>query len=568
MMNLTQFVSILCSDPPFSYPHPDERTKALLVETSSINLFKQELGIRYRNFMHNSGITAIIGRARSGKTHFIYNFEHVTNVEKRYKGLVVVLSLVGEEITLDYLVESIVNSSPFQDKTYEVGIDSNRHKNAELINLLIKELRAKYGADVGILFAIDNIDEHFRQRATKVTDPKEDSQKFLGSFRLLIEKVDKGLCVVFSLTEDAANKFENYLSDPTLRERFDLIYNPNDPGNRLELSELSENEVILMVSRYMYHWAHRNGINLPDVKECSVEGENIFPFTPDALKLFRNAGSFAGHICLGCRNVLSRKCGAQTAEELVVSEKDAAFTISASASMFPNFPTLKSYISNLIGSSAIESETEKWIDTVAKTKFSGNILKSDFKTAFGNYLETIAKESQEKIDFEYDVAVIDPYTHKPLKLDMRLSRDDMQIGIIFTPNPVVDLKIGKALVVALKNRNITHGMFIYAGKKPELDFKAERKQGLSFELIEELRDRVSGTDFNSVVLLQLIDEFNAWGIIRAREIIDPGMKIRVLSWVESRLQLIKKLDELISAEPRNISSQRLRAGDLLGRGGA
>ncbi|MBA7601064.1 hypothetical protein ES703_08131 [subsurface metagenome] len=569
MADVSHFVSALKTDPPFSYPHPNARTKALLVETSSIKLFKQELGIRYRNFMRNSGITDIMGRARSGKTHLIWNLEYRTNVKGEYKGLVVILPLFGQDISPEYVLEHIIRSEPFRRKASEFGIDidSYRQDKAEPIKLLIKKLRDKYGPEVGILFAVDDVDEHIRQRRPRVPNLQQDLEQFLGVFRLLIGTIDEGLCVVLILTENAFDDIEGALADPTLAGRIEIIYNPNDPGRELRLSELSEDEAILMVSRYMEHWANRNGINLPESGKCMVDGRNIFPFMLDAVKLFRDAGSWAGLVCKGCKDALSRKEDTKTEEELIVTEEDAALVISASVKMYPNFPALKSRISSLIGGPKIESEIKSWIDGVAKIKFSGDIYKGGFKTALRNYLEVIGKENEEKMEFEPNVTVIDPYTNKHYELDIRLGLDDMRIGVTFTQTPVVGLKSGEALSVALRNQRITHGIFIYAGKEPELDFKGEREQGLDTKLHKELRDYVSGTDFNSVVSILPIDEFDAWGIIRGREITDPNMKIRVLGWIEGRLQVLDKLKKLISAEPRRISPpRRFRPGDLLGRG--
>jgi len=575
-MDIAQFISKISSDPPFSYPHPDERTRAILVETSSVKLYKQELGFRVRNFMQNSGITAIIGRAGSGKTHFIYNLEHVTNTERRYKGLVVYLSLHGEDLEFQDLVGKIVENKNFQKIADEVKVDKNKHKGIGIIVQLVKELQGKFGKDTGIILAVDNLDEHFRQRETtakeKNISPQNDIEKFLGLFRLLTGEgnIEKGLCVLFSLTEDGANKLGGFLKDPTLLRRFDLIYNPNDPGQRLELSGLSEDEAILLVSQYMSHWSNRNKVPLPDTGECKVGNFNIFPFTKEAILMFLSAGPYAGSICLGCKNALSRKYDAQSVEELIVNKRNAAFTISASANMFPNFSVLRPEISNLIGGPELELETKNWIDTVAKTKFSGSLQRANFKNAFQNYLEAIVKENKEEaVRMETGTTVIDAYTNEPYKLDLRINFAESRIGVLHVNTAMVSLTDGKPLVSALTNKNVTHGLFVYAGKKPGIDFMGQRKQGLDLQLANKLYDYTAGTDFNSVVTLVQIDEMEAWGIIMGNDITDANKKTKLFSWLEGRVQILKKLKDLSSSEHRTLSpSKPLRAGDILGRGGA
>ena len=571
-VDLEKFISALKNDPPFSYPHPDERTKALLVETASIKLLKKELSITIRNFMHNSGITAIVGRARSGKTHFIRNLEFRVNEKCEYKGVVVVLPLGGEDVSMDYILNKIISNPAFERKVKELGINKNAYKDGfELINHTIQTLQSKYGVETGILLAVDNFDEHLRQREGKVTNLKKDIEQLLGIFRMLIEWIPKGLCVIFSLTEDAAEKLDKeFLSDPTLRGRFEFIYNPYEPGKRLVLSELTESEAMLMVSMYMEYWARRNDLKLPVLKECLVEGGNIFPFKPEAIKLFRDAGGFAGYICLGCRGALSRKYDAKSLEELLITEVDAALTISAKVATWPHWDAVRSRISNLVIGPRFVEDMKKWVESYAKIKYSGDLNRADLKTAFSNYLVTISEESEEPISVEPDITVIDPYTNNQYQLDLKITFARKTIGVVFTSDPIVKKTVGKPLSVALKNRNITHGIFIYIGEEPEPSVISRRKYGLEVDLKDELRDFVSEIDYNTVVTVMPINPLLGWAIVRANEATDPDFKSRIVGWVESELQILEKIRRLISAEPRKRPERfpPAKPGDFLGRSGA
>ena len=39
-MDASEFASALTKDPPFAYPDPDSRTRSILLETSSVKLYK------------------------------------------------------------------------------------------------------------------------------------------------------------------------------------------------------------------------------------------------------------------------------------------------------------------------------------------------------------------------------------------------------------------------------------------------------------------------------------------------------------------------------------------------
>ncbi len=573
-MNLEKLVVTLTDDPPFSYPHPNERTRSLLVETSSVKLYKQELGIRVRDFMHNSGLTAIVGRARSGKTHFIYNLDYTTNVEGKWKGIIVYLPLAGKDIEYEDLVRSIVENEHFQKRARDVGIDPSSDPSSHGVLLVIDALQGLYGKETGIILAVDNLDEHFRQREVRARkrgmSPDEDIEGFLGLFRILIGEggIDRGLCVLFSLTEAARDKLREFLSDPTLAERFDFIHDPTNPGQDLRLSELSEDEATLIVSQYMAHWAGRNDITLPELSESTVDGNNTFPFTGSAIRLFWRAGSFAGHICKGCKSAIVRKCShgsVNKIEDLIVSERDAAYVVSASAGMFPTFPQVTTEIAVLIGGSQIEEDVRSWVETVASVKFAGELRKAEFPIAFKEYLETIGEESDLRV--EQEVAVIDPHTNQPSSIHLRVHLEDVPIGIVFTRGPVADVDQGKPMVIALKGGAIKSGIFTYAGKPPGYGADGRRERGIGLDLSAELRDWATTRDFNTTVRWVPIDDLSAWGLVRSREFTDPVQRLLVYSWVESRIQFLGALEGMLAVEPRRLQSRGYRPGDL-DRGGA
>jgi hypothetical protein len=50
-----------------------------------------------------------------------------------------------------------------------------------------------------------------------------------------------------------------------------------------------------------------------------------------------------------------------------------------------------------------------------------------------------------------------------------------------------------------------------------------------------------------------------------QEITDPTMRVKVLGWIEGKLQMLDKLRKLVSAEPRKLPPPSpIRPGDLLG----
>lgn len=557
MADASFLYSKLKEDLPFSYPHPDKRTRGLLVETSSVKKFKDELWKRYKTFMRNSGITDILGRARSGKTHLIMNLEYLTNEKGEHKGLVIILPLSGEDISLSSILDYMVKSDIFAKKALELGIkiepQENNQGKIKLIESLIMKLREKEGSDVGILFALDNIDEHIRQRRKKVSDLKQDLEQFLGVLRLLIEKIDEGLAIVLILTPDAYESLKYALADPTLAGRVEIICDPTDPGKVLSLGGLSEDEAFLLVSQYMKDWASRKEISLPEFDECTAKGRNIFPFTQEAIVLlWKAAQGWAGLICKGCRDALVRKETPKTIEELKITKKDMVDAISASAMMYPNFPSLKNEISVLINGPQIETEIKNWIETTAKIKYSGELPKDIFKRAFCDYIITLSQANEEDVKIETDITINGSNSEEYHKLDIRIDAYDKKTGVVFVPNPIVDCESGKGLAKALEYGVVHRGIFICAGKEPERDYKGKKKEGLSHEFVKELKDYVARLDYNPSTTVVVIPELDAWGIVKGNEITDRNRKVTVLSWIESRIKFFNRLKTLASAEPRKM----------------
>lgn len=576
-MDASELSAALLKDSPFSYPHPDERTKSLLVETSSVKLYEQELALRFRTVSKNSLVTAIIGRARSGKTHFIYHLDYLTNSERKVGGICVYLPLHGEDLNYSGLVSRIALSEEFRERAQELGLFLSETPGTDDIKRVVAALRIKHGDDAGVILAVDNLDEHFRQREAIAKErgisPKDDIQSFLGLFRLLTGErgVDKGMCVILSMTEDAYNKVEQFLTDPTLRERFDFVHDPTDPGRILRLSELSEDEAWMLVAKYMEHWANRNEVILPSLERCRVDDKNLFPFTKEAVELFWGAGSFAGHLCLACNRAISRKCSQpiKSEEDLVISEADAAYALSASAGMFPNFPSLKPRIELLIGGPQLESEVRKWIETVAKTRFDSDLWKAAPLEAFHGYLAATMGGAHLAYDLDKDVSFIDPYSGKGHVVHFVVGLPDGSMGISLTHGALVDALEGGPIALGLKNTGIKWGVFVHLGKEPGGGFQSERASGIGMDLFELLLDDVGGLDFNAVVKTVHLDELSAWGIIRCRELADPAKRQKMYGWIEGRVQFLRVIEVLSSAGPRIRQGTGVRtAGELLDRGGA
>ena len=576
-MDAEQLAGALRSDIPFSYPHPDERTKSLLVETSSVKLYEQELAVRLRTLDQNSVVTAIIGRARSGKTHFILHLDYLTNTKRSVGGICVYLPLRGEDLDYPGLIKKIVSNDEFRRRADELGIRLAGDGTTDDVIRLVQALQAKHGRESGVILAVDNLDEHFRQRETIARErgisAKDDMQSFLGLFRLLIgEKgVDKGLCVILSMTDDAFNKVEQLLTDPTLRERFDFAYDPTDPGRILRLAELSEGEAYVLVGKYMQHWANRNNLALPDLEACRSEGTNTFPFTKQSIQLIWSAGSFAGHLCLASKNAIIRKSSPppKSLEELVISEADAAYALAGSAGSFPNFPTLKPRIETLIGGPEIEKEVRDWVSTVAEVKFGSELWKAGPFEAFHEYMLAITGAGGSGYTVDRDVTFVNAHSGRSKAVPFVIQLADGAMGISLVHGAVVDALEGEPISIALKNGQMRWGVFAHLGKEPGVGFHAEREIGIGMDLFDELMDDVGGFDFNAVVNVVHLDELSAWAMIRCRELGDRGRKQKYYGWIESRLRFLRIIEALSSASPRiRKPPNASKAGELLDRSGA
>lgn len=525
-----------------------------------------------KNSKYNSTVTAIVGRARSGKTHFLYNLEHRLNEEGQYKAIGTLLQLAGEDISIDYIVEKIINNPPFQRTLEELEINQKDRDYLEIINDTIEKLQTTYGVDVGLILMVDNFDEHLRQRKTKLgeEDVKEDIEQFLGIFRLLIEKIPKGMVVIFSLTEDAYSRInKEFLTDPTLRGRFEFIYDPSNLGNILQLSELGEEEAIDLVSKYMSFWSGKNGLELPYINECVCGERNIFPFTRDAIELLRDAGGFAGYICFGCRDAISEKFESvnisnNTFNDLVIGNFDVAKVIASRAGMWPYIEEVRDRIENSIDWKTIYLDVNKWMNTTGKEKYkelTSPAFTEKFKSAFKEYIQHCYEE--EGI-IEFDVLVKDVYKHKDFSLDVILKMENGSVGFTTTSEGLIDARIGEPMRVALMNGDISHGIFLYHGEKSR-SYKGDKLPHITADLYENLKDYQEDRDFNAVVEPVKMENIFPWAMVYSYELTNQNRKSKVFAWINRNIQLAESMNRLLQKSPKDISAPPFKPD--LDRGG-
>jgi hypothetical protein len=341
-------------DPPFSYPEADERTKQILVGQGAQE-YRREFQAILVAAMQQSMMTAIIGPPGSGKTQFIHHLEWKTNDLGEYRGVVIVLKPAGNPLTVDGLLQYIAQDERFQHKATEAGVPfdwlqpGTKERMARSINEAIARMRSHHGDNtIGILLAVDNVDEHLRLLAAS-GDPgaaRRQIQAFLGVLRLLLSEV-RGLCILLALTEDGYNGIAGIIAeDQSLNRRFMV---PQGPGGQpFTLRRFEEEEAYDLVAAHLDNWAKRNGITPPAPKAARAGERNLFPFTPDAVELFWRAALYPGLISQGCKMALIHKVLSgrlpRTEEEALVGRGDAAQVLLKYNSMFPNFEAVRDEI--------------------------------------------------------------------------------------------------------------------------------------------------------------------------------------------------------------------------------
>ena len=585
--NAKYILETLARSIPFSYPEPTEETKKILALTSAVKAYQEQLKKIFKSAKDNSTITAVVGRARSGKTHFLRNLEWRINEKKVYKAVTVMVNLKGEKIDLEYLIDKIFSSKRFIEEASKVGINItdnlNYDEKLKIINTFIEKIQTKYNNEVGIILIVDNFDEHLRQIKGKLIDNdkvKDEIERLLGVFRLIITEIPKGLVVIFSLTEDAREKIDKeFLKDPTLRGRFIFIH--DERGRILTLSRITREEAMEIVRTYMEFWAKKENIALPVIKECIYgDDKNIFPFTPEAVELFLKAGEVAGYICFGCRDAIITKVlkyenkNNVKLKDLIVTKTDAARIIQLSASNWPAYKSVENEVRAIVTSDYIKSELENWVVTIGKVKY-GEINSETFEDAlregFKYYLTKIVEI--EGAIVKENVDIYDLYTSTDYKLHyIVMFEDDRKLGIILTKHGVIDENIGKPILSAILMGEITHGLFVYYGSRSFDPIRREKLPILAGEFNIKFKDYRKNIDYRPVIKALQIDEKAAWALVFLKDQDDEDVRKDTITYLGSNLNMAEKIKDLINKEPKRFSdyddSEIIKPGTILDRSGA
>lgn len=578
--NLNEFLNALAEN-PFPYPESTRDQWKIIAKTSAFTLYLERLTFLLDFSRKNSIMTKVIGRARAGKTHFLRNFEwRITQLQEyqNYRAIPIFISLTDEKLALDKLIDWILKSETFVQEAKKLGFDESsvqlldRYNKLKFINNLIDKLQVQFSG-VGLILLVDNFDEYLRQmRDSNVINIKTEIERLLGVFRLLITEIPKGLLILLSLTEDAHKEFLDNLSDPTLINR--IIPVQDEYGKDVTFSKLTKEEAIEIVRVYMEYWSRNKKIQLPKYKDCCYGDKNVFPFTPEAIELFHRAGEVAGLICFGCKFALQEKIKKYEKlpsfqiSDLIIKPEDASSVIAKTSNMWPAFESVKSEVLALVSFLKERDILPKWVKEVGEMKYGrpdSPFFDRALRDNFYKYLSEILKERGAVVDKDFKIIYNKNYE---LHYCISLSGDE-KVGIIITNKKEIDENVGFPLAHALKNGQITHGIFIYYGNEKIDTITREPLPVLSREIIQQLIDYQR--NYSPVVIGKSIDLDTAWAILYLEEIKDEEERKRHLWSIEKRIEFLEMLDNLLKTRPKVIGDKDYKpqkARDILDRAGA
>lgn len=558
-ININNFYEELIKDPPFSYPEPDDRSKRVLVG-SAAEKFKNQFAEVYHGCMQSSMMTAVIGPPRSGKSQFINNFEYDMNERIIYHGVTIILKPSGETISEQYLLKKIILDDIFQRTLEELNIQKpdnleNRDQLINTINIVIKNMQTKYDITAGICLCVDNVDEQIRlMPGSQTKETKEDIQKFLGVFRILIGDINKGLCVLFALTEDTRIKVMGALDDQTLSGRF-VIINGID-GKSMQLGTFSENEAYELVSTYMKNWSDRQNISelksLPILDECSSNGKNLFPFSKDAVKYFLRAGLYPGYICFACKQAIIKKYyNLKIIKNYVINVGDAATILQTYSDNFPGIVNVKNELKLILGAEQIGNEISKLVN---ETKLKYASCFDRVKEIYGLFLNSL----DPSITIEEKMSLMIPQYGNESKnyyLDLIIKYREKSIGILFVNSLYITRDKILSLSSALRQMKVTHGIVYCIPKinefgEPKFDARPDHAALLEFN------DLVNRKDYRPVTMVRKLENENVWKIIGVSSIQNNETRTQYANFLDRDMQIMQDIQSLLSAKPADLSKLR------------
>lgn len=536
---MCEICSILKNDKPFRFHRSDKLTSPVLAGEKANKYLKEfENNIFPAAAKGGPYFTAVIGEPGSGKTHFLYHLRYESSW--RTDICYVIYELKDKEVNIDLLEEYI-------QKT--IVSESMEKKNARLCLL------------------VDTVDEYLRNISRKHNSTKEEAiEEFLSVFSQLV-KARPGSCIIFAITKDVHKDFLNVLENSSFRDKFVFV---KDGSQDLILETMNENETYEMVNGFLKNWKVRNNIKQKKIKECSINGFDLFPFTPGAVKLFWEAGVVPGDTSLGCTLAINDKLKNSSVDgqqdHLIITESDAARTIIHFSSYFRGYGAkedLKGVVRELVEDRRILEDIEKignkasqqyydYSDYLIEAfEFSIKLLNSNFTTKNGD----IRKFVKDKYFVENDFKSIDlVFTYSSDKIGIQLlscRRNNPPRTIL---NSVV------ALYEALRNNEISCGIVFLVYDNPEelrITQEAIKRRIKSTNPTKKQSDFLpdgSCVDYTELLNVECLHMDIAWQLVGLFDMF-KGLKDKseiktYLKQIDSQIRLNNKLKTALSKSPQ------------------
>lgn len=513
MINLRKEI---LEDLPLTYK-ANERCKPILAGRAAKEL-RDELFKFVIGSMQGSRMTVIIGPPGSGKSQMLFHVEYLSNEKRMHNFITILFSLGDKPINETDVLERIVSDQTFLKMVEECGTDDFSHFQKQLlqnlkagegisleeekilVNLIknaVRVFQKKHGATAGIVLAFDAVDEHIR----KISEEK--IKDFIGTFRLLVDDISEGLCVVFALTRDTYEKIASVIrGDQTYERRLVPMSDPISGGLR-ELKVFMTTEAFEMVSLHMQNWAQRKGIKLPENPECIRNSFNTFPFTSDTIQLlWEAADGIPGWISFGCEEAFIRKYLSEETIDPIIGRSDVIEVIQNFGDRFPKFGDIKEKLRLEDRAPQIEKDLE-FLATRMKEMhgdFNGIV-----KEGFGVFIKSLTPE----IGVTDAPVVINKYDHKRYSCEFLINyKGEKKVCITFVKGPLITWRTAKKIGATLVNGQATHGISIHI-----TDEKPHFERGPA---TEEFKDH--NMDYRTVFLSLPIKERDIWKIVGFPEI--------------------------------------------------
>lgn len=501
-MNISEYCKKLLEDIPFSENRPLLYNKSVLIGKSA-NEYKDRFEEIYKLSVNNPLMTAIIGKPGTGKTQFLWNLDYRSK-NKEIDAIVVVIDLKDVTLTHEDIIKRIYNEMRLRDDVTFNNSDSNKHEMVKKINESISSLRKTGKKNCGLIVAVDEVDEHLRQRESiEGKDKKDYAIDLLGSFRLLLDEIDR-LSVLFTMTEDVWSSViqKCLIEDQTLKRRF-LVSNGVD-GLILQLEHFSEREAQEMVSKFLYNWRNKNNI---ENKEPEVNRMDIYPFSKESIKIIWKVAPMPGDFSFICSRIILEKCLSKPRNEkdFIISKKNAAYVIRRLKDDLSENQELYEEIEFILEGEEIERELDERVSEIDNTQ------------AIINFLRLLDLENVREDD----------------GLDVIIEINERKIGIIIIEGSTIRQNDAKKLALALKEQWVDVGLFLCISDEIPIFIHKPRWKGDNSKSIVEASK------------LFLFNQFDYKSVISAKNVSTQDMS-RIRSLFEVHDKNIRKYTRYIN----------------------